>query len=318
MFTIKLGDGTKALASSALMKSTFRALLSVGITILVFCERVTASQSTEHGVIPIPIQGVGISEVVYNDLAFYAKYCAVSYSSVCPRPMGNILVKRVRDKVTGTDGMIVRDDKRKEIVVAFRGTSELTDAITDILFILVPLRSTGLVGMGNAKVHLGFLDAYNAVALDVLHIVQDQLAVHPSYRIIVTGHSLGGAIAALGAISIKSAHPHVSIKLFTFGQPRVGNPSFADYVERLIGVDNIFRAVHTWDGVVTLPPNFLGYQHYASEYWNYVDPPSRLTIRRCQGREDTLCSSSIPSTGINPPHIIYFGQTMLPTNTVCT
>lgn len=26
--------------------------------------------------------------------------------------------------------MIVRDDKRKEIVVAFRGTSELTDAIT--------------------------------------------------------------------------------------------------------------------------------------------------------------------------------------------
>lgn len=71
--------------------------------------------------------------------------------------------------------------------------------------------------MGNAKVHLGFLDAYNAVALDVLHIVQDQLAVHPSYRIIVTGHSLGGAIAALGAISIKSAHPHVPIKLFTFG-----------------------------------------------------------------------------------------------------
>lgn len=32
--------------------------------------------------------------------------------------------------MTGTDGMIVRDDKRKEIVVAFRGTSELTDAIT--------------------------------------------------------------------------------------------------------------------------------------------------------------------------------------------
>lgn len=103
--------------------------------------------------------------------------------------------------------------------------------------------------MGNAKVHLGFLDAYNAVALDVLHIVQDQLAVHPSYRIIVTGHSLGGAIAALGAISIKSAHPHVPIKLFTFGQPRVGNPSFADYVERLIGVDNIFR------GAYIVPPN---------------------------------------------------------------
>ena len=71
--------------------------------------------------------------------------------------------------------------------------------------------------MGDAKVHLGFLDAYNAVALDVLRIVQDQLVAHPSYRIIITGHSLGGAVAALGAISIKSALPGVPLKLFTFG-----------------------------------------------------------------------------------------------------
>jgi len=35
--------------------------------------------------------------------------------------------------------------------------------------------------------------------------------------IIVTGHSLGGAVAALGAISIKSALPSVPLKLFTFG-----------------------------------------------------------------------------------------------------
>lgn len=124
-----------------------RALLLIGITVLAFCKQVTASQSTEHGIIPIPIQGFSISEVLYNDLVLYAKYCAASYGSTCPRPMGNILVERVcitiisrahnssnsfqfRDKITGTDGMIVRDDRRKEIVVAFRGTSELTDAIT--------------------------------------------------------------------------------------------------------------------------------------------------------------------------------------------
>ena len=77
-----------------------QALLLIGITILAFCRKVTASQSTEHGIIPIPIQGVGISEVLYNDLVLYAKYCAASYGSTCPRPMGNILVERVRISIS--------------------------------------------------------------------------------------------------------------------------------------------------------------------------------------------------------------------------
>jgi len=77
-----------------------QALLITGITILALCKQVTASQSTEHGIIPIPIQGVGISEVLYNDLVLYAKYCAASYGSACHRPMGNVLVERVRFSIT--------------------------------------------------------------------------------------------------------------------------------------------------------------------------------------------------------------------------
>lgn len=298
------------------MNSPLSVLLLLTVTSLAVSWHAMALQTTENELIPLSFGG--INETVYNDLVFYAKYCAASYGSVCPRPMGNTLVERVRDEVTGTDGMVVRDDRRKEIVVAFRGTSELMDAITDLLFVLVPLQPPGLVRMGQARVHAGFLSAYNAVAPDVLRIVKTQLETHPSYQIIVTGHSLGGAIAPLGAISIRSVHPHIPIKLFTFGQPRVGNPSFAAYVERLIGVHNIFRAVHTFDGVVTLPPRLLGYEHYATEYWNFIDPPSPHTTRQCQGREDILCGSSILSTGINFPHVVYFGQAMITTNSVCT
>jgi len=103
------------------------------------------------------------------------------------------------------------------LLIKCRLTVAQNSSAIDIMLLLVPVHSTGLTDVGDAKVHLGFLDAYNAVALDVLRIVQDQLVVHPSYMIIVTGHSLGGAVAALGAISIKSALPSVPLKLFTFG-----------------------------------------------------------------------------------------------------
>jgi predicted lipase len=88
--------------------------------------------------------------------------------------------------------------------------------------------------------------ALNVVASTVLKFVKAQNAAYPSYTIIVTGHLLGAAIAALAAISIKSTLPSSNLKLYTFGQSRTGNVAFATYVENLIGVNNIFRAVHTY------------------------------------------------------------------------
>lgn len=87
----------------------------------------------------------------------------------------------------------------------------------DLKLRLVPLQSPGLKNVGDARVHAGFLQAYNAVALEILQLVGSQLRLYPSYNVVVAGHSLGGALAALGAISIRNAGPHVPIRLFTFG-----------------------------------------------------------------------------------------------------
>jgi len=80
-----------------------------------------------------------------------------------------------------------------------------------------PLQSTGLTGVGGSKVHTGFQYAYNVVAATVLKQVKAQVAAYPSYKVIVTGHSLGGAVATFAAISIKSALPSTTLKLYTFG-----------------------------------------------------------------------------------------------------
>lgn len=94
------------------------------------------------------------------------------------------------------------------------------------------------------SVHQGFLNAYNSVVLLVLGAVRTQLAENPSYSLVVTGHSLGGALASIASVSLKANFPFTPLKLFTFGQPRTGSSEYAALVEKLVGADNIFRGKH--------------------------------------------------------------------------
>ena len=69
----------------------------------------------------------------------------------------------------------------------------------------------------------------------------------------------------------------------------------------------------------------------ATQYWVFVDPSKSSTkflqinkltsptsldtdpdnVKQCVGGEDPTCSDSIPSTGINPAHLTYFGQSII-------
>ncbi|KAF9461268.1 Alpha/Beta hydrolase protein [Collybia nuda] len=247
----------------------------------------------------------GIPQSTFDDLVRYTKYSSAVYQWICPNPLGNTLVAKFSN--SGTQGFVVRDNERKEIVVAFRGSLEVIDALVDLQIIMRPLKSTGVTGVGDAYVHSGFLFAYNVVSSDVLGIVRSQLATYPGYSIVITGHSLGGSVASIAALSIQAAHPSISIKLYTYGKP-TGNAAFASLVESRIGVNNIHRAVHTHDGVPTILFKVLGYRHFATEYWNFQDPATPTNVKKCSGGDDPSCSDSIFSGGINIPHISYFGQ----------
>ncbi|KAJ6517373.1 Alpha/Beta hydrolase protein [Mycena vitilis] len=271
-----------------------------------------------------PLSSLSIPSSLYNEFDLYARYSSAAYlysnwayRHMCKRPLGNKLVRYFEKG--RTQGFIARDDKRQEIVVAFRGTFELKDFLADLKFRKAPFKSTGIPKHIRelVYVHRGFLDAYNNVVNDVLAHVNEELEDFPSYSIVVTGHSLGGAIAALAAPSIKnsiqSAHPNVGLKLYTFGQPRVGTPKFARYVEEIIGVDNIYRAVHTQDIVPMVPK--INYEHFGTEYWQYKHhipfTQRRNTIRKCNadGSEDPDCSLSQVIKFL-PDHWVYFGHAM--------
>mgnify|MGYP000870790975 len=119
------------------------------------------------------------------------------------------------------------------------------------------------------KVHAGFYIGYQEVSPTVKSQVQLILNKYRNTEIYVTGHSLGAALSALAALDIKATFGKVD-QLINFGQPRVGNQAFADYLARQL--PSTFRVIHYADLVPHLPPlELLGYRHGGAQIWYTED-----------------------------------------------
>lgn len=161
---------------------------------------------------------------------------------------------------SGTQCFAARHAGDDSAVIAFRGTeiNRVRDLITD-------LRALPTTWRGPGQVHGGFCDAFMQVERDL----DDWLARYaPSSRLIVTGHSLGAALATLAAARWVTRRP----RLVTMGSPRVGDSRFCDSLEGLV----MRRYVHCADGVVDLPPALPpgNYRHAGAAI--YIDRNGRL------------------------------------------
>jgi hypothetical protein len=69
----------------------------------------------------------------------------------------------------------------------------------------------------------------------ITKIVGNLLIDNPQARLLVTGHSLGGALAVLyGVMLYYNEEKEITnrLEIYTFGQPRVGDQKFANYATR--------------------------------------------------------------------------------------
>jgi pimeloyl-ACP methyl ester carboxylesterase len=155
-----------------------------------------------------------------------------------------------RAKTLGTDGFIAI--KAGLAVLAFRGTEAnrpediLADAfVTPQLW--TPRNATSPAG----RVSAGFAHVYGCVR-DAIGQVLDQ---HVG-DVLVTGHSLGAALATLAAADHAGRTPKP--KLITFGSPRVGDGAFAGL---LSGLTTIHRFVDCCDLVTRVPPKAFDPSH---------------------------------------------------------
>lgn len=130
-----------------------------------------------------------------------------------------------------------------QAVIAIKGTNSLADALTDL--------NTGVkISESGGFVHQGFLNAFNSLLPDLKQFISSlPQEIHTLHCI---GHSLGGAIATLLADWL-TLNTSKSIKLYTFGSPRVGLDFFTSGALRRIGSSNVYRVHHNADAVPMLP-----------------------------------------------------------------
>ncbi|XP_078166882.1 putative triglyceride lipase isoform X2 [Carex rostrata] len=177
---------------------------------------------------------------------------------------------------TDTQVAIWRDSSRRRLVVAFRGTEQTKwkDLQTDLLLLPKRLNPERLGGDANEQVlvHSGFLDAYDSVRNRIITLLKFSIGYCdccgvveiPKWQVYITGHSLGGALSTLLALELSSSQMArdgvVSVTMYNFGSPRVGNRRFAEVYNAK--VKDSWRIVNHRDIIPTVP-RLMGYCHVA-------------------------------------------------------
>uniref|UniRef100_A0A1D1Y170 Lipase n=1 Tax=Anthurium amnicola TaxID=1678845 RepID=A0A1D1Y170_9ARAE len=200
------------------------------------------------------------------------------------------------------------------IIIAFRGTQEhsIQNWIEDLFWKQLDLNYPGV---SDAMVHHGFYSAYHNTTLrpGILKAVHRAKKFYGDVGIMVTGHSMGGAMASFCALDLTVHHGEDNVQLMTFGQPRIGNAVFASYLSK--HVPRAVRVINEHDMVPHLPPYYTyfpqkTYHHFPREVWIYNLGFGSLVYsveKVCDSSgEDPSCCRSVPGNSISD-HLVYFG-----------
>lgn len=132
--------------------------------------------------------------------------------------------------------LLATNELTRTQIIAVRGTSNIENAIVDIYLKLIVDKKTGVA------LHHGFSVAARQVYAELKPMLKTD------YKINVTGHSLGGAVALILAIYLDADQFNVE-QVTTFGQPKVTNIAGANKIQHI----NVIRVVTPLDLVPLVP-----------------------------------------------------------------
>jgi predicted lipase len=199
-------------------------------------------------------------------------------------------------------GFVAWDPSINAIVVSFRGT---VGSITDWVHNLAYTKTYPFDQLPDVGVHHGFWNSWQYLATPTLAAINTIQQSHGGARVVLTGHSLGAAIAADAALDMSVNHG-LETSVVNFGSPRAGNAGFHAALQQ--HVSDFFRVTHARDIVPHVPPEAFGFYHASTEVFF---PGSDTQYQLCDGSgEDSACSDRCAkwlSCVSVDDHLNYFG-----------
>jgi hypothetical protein len=230
---------------------------------------------------------------------------------------------------------LIQSRSGKVAVLCYRGT-EPTDLVSWMADAdVVPERMTYRFGDPCATVHAGFYRNVRATRYEVMAALKracqglsvraplpDEVApprMDELEALYITGHSLGGAMAAMMGVMLRherkfSHDGDITGRLravYTFGQPMIGDHRFARACEKEEFLrHNVIRYVYDSDVVPHLPPRTAGpYRHFGREF-RYEVPHLRhsvLGLSRYLGHSYDTRHGSLRETGRTGQALSFLG-----------
>ncbi|CAK56362.1 unnamed protein product (macronuclear) [Paramecium tetraurelia] len=181
------------------------------------------------------------------------------------------------------------DPKHNEIIIVFRGTLpwSIKNWFEDINYI----KTSFPYCTNNCQVHRGFYYSYLGIQDQVLNAAKRLTSKYPNAKLVITGHSLGGALSTHALVALTVNGYRVD-HYYSFGSPRVGDSAFFNYVKSIYPSAK-FRVTHDHDPVPHLPMEVQGFHHINTEayYKDFLIFHKDVKICNDEKKEDPRCSN---------------------------
>ena len=187
-------------------------------------------------------------EVRWTDIHWCANLAANVYKSV--EKINAAYEKEFKiytNEINEIRYIVLTDDSTKSHYVAIRGTSNSHNAMQDINFLKDKSKRLGI------NIHTGFHRTSEMIADDLLS------RLDKTYKVCVTGHSLGGADAVIVSWYLDYANFNVE-ECVTFGQPKVTD---SHGIRTMRDKIKLTRVVNETDVVPLVPPTGTHRHRYA-------------------------------------------------------